>query len=207
MTSVHLLAGEGASFKGGRKYVHGTDIVTSLDNFALKKGSRFFLEKIEFHVPLVTVGVILMGDTTAVSDKVQISASGILSAPHLRSGLSFRIFPSPLKITNDKRAFDEIMLVQQATISDDCKSISSACQKNFSTVEHLSSLMKVMCKMLCPIYQNWWVVRLRKHAHLPVVSENIELRLRRIIAQRLVSAEILVNDQSYGEIDFIGAFK
>jgi hypothetical protein len=207
MFNVDLLAGEGASFKGGRKYVHGSDIVTSLDNFAVKKCSDFFLEKIEFHVPLVTVGVILTGDTSAVSDKVQISASGILNAPHLKSELSFRIFPSPLKITNDKRAFDEIMLVQQATISDDYKIISSAYQKNFSTVEHLSSLMKVMCKMLFPIYQNWWFVRLRKHAYLPIVSENIELRVRRIIAQRLVSADILVNEQSYGEIDFIGALK
>lgn len=205
MINLDLLAGDAATFKGGRQYVHGTDIVTELDSIMQKINGDFFLEKIEFHSPLTTVGVVLIGVNNTLSEKMQISASGMLNNPNLKSKMAFCIFPSPLKVVNDKRAFDEATLTNKAILRIDHKSIKSSYQKNFNAAEHSSSLMKIMCKNLFPSFKSWWFVRLTKKGCMPETFENIEIKCKRIIAQRLVTAEILVNEQKFGEIDFLGA--
>ena len=67
--------------------------------------------------------------------------------------------------------------------------------------------MKRLCQTLLSDHKRWWFVRLQKAEMLPEMFSNVEIKKKRIIAQKLVSADISFDGKLFGEIDFVGAAK
>lgn len=206
MTQVEytaLLGGDAASFKGNRTYVHATDLVPALDGMSSALPGGAVLQQVEFHAPLTTRGVVHVASDLSLPPKSNVNATGIFSDPD-GTEHPFVVFASPLPILSADRRFDEEGLWPSCTVDTDANRVSAGRHAGLSLPEQLSSMMKLLCKTLLPQHDRWWFVRLTKSAPLPDQATTLTLTLRKIIAGRLVSADITTETGPIGTIDFVG---
>ena len=100
------LSGNAASFKGGRKYVHASDLIPALDAMSSRVPGAPVLTKVELHTPLRSCGIFHVETGLDLPKSNTLSAAGQLTDS---TGCShpFMVFPSPLPVSNVCRPFDE----------------------------------------------------------------------------------------------------
>lgn len=201
-----LFSGDAASFKGGRSYVHGTDILPFIDACASVCDKGTAVSKIEFFTPLTTRGVLVINPSPYQLDKDRLNASGLIRLVD-GSDVPFIVFSSPIAVDSEMRPFEEEALWKAAQVSNNKESVNADRCANLTTAEHMSSLMKLLCQSLLSHHHRWWFVRLQKETKLPETFSNIEINCKRIIAKSMVSAGISFDGVYFGSIDFVGAVK
>ncbi|MEP3635842.1 MAG: hypothetical protein ABJN14_01095 [Paracoccaceae bacterium] len=197
-----LLDGIAARFKGGRTYVHGSDIIEYLDRCAANDLNAY-LAKIEFRHPLERHGVLQFAAEQSELELETASAHG-----SLQQGvdlLHFVILPTDQPISAFG-AFDENALINETRFdlpgSALLRHIDGA-----SATEHASSAMKALSRMLLPQHEKWWFARCQLDRSLPNSFEVLELVLKRVMAKALVKAELRFDNVNCGELAFVGAAK
>lgn len=198
-----MLDGPAAAFKGGRDYVHGSDIAAFAARAAAETPGLMALRRIEFHHPLVSRGILHADPQLKKGAGAEFSATGSFKSSD-GGDVPFVIFPAPLPVLWNDRPFDEEGLWSHCEIDTDERSVQAALSPALSFEEHLTSMMKRLCQAVAPAFQKWWFVRLTRAGDTPEADAALELRVRRLTADRFVTAEILVNRQAWGTIEFIG---
>lgn len=204
MLKVEMLAGGAASFKGGRTYVHGTDVLPFVESCAAVQALGAAVESIEFHTPLATRGVLVIDPPYLPSGNQGLNAHGMLLTTE-GVYLPFVIFASPIAVDPIERTFDEASIWSDVLSSEDGSCLRVGRSSLLSAAEHLSSLMKFLCSTLLPQHKRWWFVRLKKNCTLPLNFSAIEIRHRRTIARRMVLADFSFDGVRSGQIEFVGA--
>lgn len=200
---TRLLEGDAASFKGGRGYVHGTDLVNALDAVGQSLPGRPVLERVEFVQPLQSRGCLHIGPLAPGAPKRSLSAVGRFADAAGRHE-PFIIFPTPLPVDDTGRGFDEDSVWRHCTLDAGTGTLVLSPGSALNFAEQLSSAMKRLCQGVLPQHESWWFVRLAKASPLPEPGETVELAIERITAERLVSASIKVGGAPFGKIDFVG---
>lgn len=196
------LSGVAASFKGGRRYVHATDLIVWLDAFAADLGDASVVKKVEFHQQLSTIGKLEVAQPLSAEEKKAASVTGILAN---QSGIRrFAIFPTDNVIADHDRDYAEEKAWDNCKIDPKGEWISLRPVDSLTTAENLSSAMKRLCTQAMPARKRWWFVRLAKDGPLPSTAGTITLKDPRITAGRFVSSKILIDDEEIGRIDFLG---
>ncbi|MCC5975860.1 MAG: hypothetical protein JJT81_17680 [Rubellimicrobium sp.] len=198
-----LLEGDAASFKGGRAYVHATDLIPALDALGGTLPRAPILHQVDFHSPLTNRGVVHVATDLDLPSRLDVSATGRFTDA---DGVDhpFVVFPSPLPILHATRLFDEEGLWPACALDEAAGQVSAAMYDGLTLPEQMSSMMKLLCKTLLPRQGRWWFVRLTKPAPLPAQVARLILTKRRIIAERMVSADITTEAGALGRIDFVG---
>lgn len=203
VAKVGMLDGNSASFKGGRDYVHATDIIPELEAFGRDQFDGAVLERIEFHSPLRRRGLLLFLGRSDEFEKTDATATGSF----LRGDggpVHFLICSTPLQITDRDRTFDEKALAETAELGIDGAGLKMPSDGRHSMMEHISASMKRLCQAAVPNCRRWWFARLTKEKLLPAEFQEIELRLKRVTLGRFVAAEITIDQRSCGQIEFVG---
>lgn len=195
-----LLDGIAARFKGGRTYVHGSDIVEYLDVWAANDLNAY-LAKIEFRHPLEQLGVLQFADEPGELELEAASAQGSLQQGD--SLLHFAIFPTDQPISASG-AFDENALINETRLDPQGSALLPHTD-GASATEHASSAMKAFSRMLLPHHKRWWFARCQLDKNLPNSFEVLELELKRVMAKALVRAELRFDNKTCGELVFVGA--
>lgn len=200
------LEGPAASFKGGRSYVHASDLIPALDAMVASLSVAAVLTKIELHTPLRTRGIVHIETGLELPSKIELSATGeITDGPGQFH--PFVVFPSPLPISSTSRNFEEEEIWPDCDIDYDEARVFAHLQSQLSVLEAASSMMKLLCKTFLPHQERWWFVRMTKSTILPLEVDWMSLQVQRIIAERLVQADVIGSKGHIGQIDFMGGKK
>ncbi|WP_300541230.1 hypothetical protein [Maricaulis sp.] len=198
-----MLDGSAAAFKGGRDYVHGSDIATFAVGTATETPGLAALRRIEFHRPLVSRGVLFAEPQLAKGASAEFCATGSFSMGD-GGELPFAIFPAPLPVLRTDLPFDEGALWPQCEVDAGAQSVRTQQIHTLTFEEHLTSMMKLLCRTVAPTFGKWWFVRLTRNGETPPAGTELELRVRRLTADRFVAASILAGGKPWGGIEFIG---
>lgn len=198
-----LLGGDAASFKGGRAYVHATDLIPALDALGGRLPGHPVLRQVDFHAPLTTRGVVHVATDLDLPARAEVNATGRFTDAD-GTDHALVVFPSPLPIPPATRTFDEEGFWPACRLDAQAGQVSADMSDGLSLPEQMSSMMKLLCKTLLPRQGRWWFVRLTKPAPLPARVAWLTLTKRRIIADRMVSADITTESGALGSIDFVG---
>jgi hypothetical protein len=195
-----LLDGVSSRFKGGRLYVHGTDIVAWLDSWIQHVAIGGQLAAIEFKKPLTHRGILVLLQDDSLWDLETIAATGHFYIAG--ASFPFFVFPSPMRITQED-AFDEDALMAQVHMEDEA-TVSLIATDTATLMEHVSSAMKVLCAATLPKYGSaWWFVRCKLLAALPRGFTKIQLKRVRVLAGSMVVAELTVDDTPLGRVSYV----
>lgn len=198
------LLGEPAnSFKGGRRYVHGTDILAALEGANRPAEADAHVSRIEFVQPLEARGCVHFGADAGQAVKTRACAVGEMDDGQ-GARTPFVVFTSPLPVTGAEREFDEASLLGACRTTGG-GGVSLAAAGDCSFYEQVSSAMKALCRHHAPGHERWWFARFIKEAPAPKAHTRLELSVERIVAGRLVSALVKVDGVRLGRIDFVGA--
>lgn len=200
------ISGNAASFKGGRRYVHASDLIPALDVIARRLSGAPVLTRIEFHNPLTSWGIFHLETGLELPDSKAFSATGQLTDS---KGCShpFVVFPSPFSISDDARSFDEESLWSNCDVDHDATRVTARLSTRLSLAESISSMMKLLCRTALPQQERWWFVRMSKSTPLPDEVEWLSLRRQRIVADRLVYADISGPTGNICRVEFMGSAK
>ena len=198
-----LLDNNANTYKGGRDYIHGTDIVPYLETHAQTLAKNCTLNQIEFHKPLRSQGILVIHENLVTPNKKLVNASGYFKAPDTDK-FPFVIFSTPFPVDPEMREFNEKTIWSKCTVNTHTKSVDMITDTQFSFMEYISSMMKLLCQTLAPTYESWWFVQMKKTKDLPVTFKNLTILTNRITANKYYSAHIIVDDSLIGSIDFIG---
>ena len=193
-------------YKGGRSYVHGTDIIPAIEKIAGETSERLFLSKISFHRPLINEGLLLVGTNLIDTvDKEQVSGSGKLIS---QNGLEkdFLLIDSPIPIV-DFRPFNEDKLYCEFGKQENVENTLVKLNETFTLMEHISIGMKRFCEYLAPQHSRWWFANFEKQQKLPESFQELKIVRKRITLGRFISASILVDGTELGQCDFVGSEK
>lgn len=199
-----LLRGDAASFKGGRDYVHATDLIPALEAVAAELPEAPVLTSVEFHAALRTRAVLHVETAMEPPLRTATTATGTFKGDD-GTAHPFLVFPSPLPISSTARPFDEESLWARCQIDAEARFVRAAPTAALSVPEHISSMMKLLCRTQLPQYGHWWFVRLTKAKPLPDRVTQLTIAVRRVIAERMVSADITTEAGRLGQIDFVGS--
>jgi hypothetical protein len=161
------------------------------------------LSKIDLLNPLTTCGIFHVETGLELPDKAGLSAVG-----HLTDATGalhpFVVFPSPFPITSDDRLFDEECIWSACDIDRDKARVSVRLTCRLSLVESMSSMMKLLCQTVLPRQERWWFVRMTKLTALPDQVDWLILQKQRVIADRLVCADVSGPMGIICRIEFMG---
>jgi hypothetical protein len=199
---LYLFDGTTAVLKGGRSYIHATDIVPFLDVCAAETYGNCHLSQVEFHSPLTKVGALMIGMLPDSVSRENVAATGQMQVVDSKS-VSFCVFPTPLELTN-KRPFDENILIKSCLVADGGEHCGMDDTGVGSLMEHLSSAMKALCQTALPHHKRWWFVRFEKSAGLPMNFQYFKLTRTRVVLSRMVTASLSIDGVGFGTITFVG---
>lgn len=199
-----LLAGEAALYKGERSYVHGSSLIPEIEKCLGGLFSEAFLTEITFRKPLKNHGLIILGTNLVERCDLQcLAASGkyFLSS---KEHNEFVICETPIKIEGS-RPFDEAELANHLSFSSERKSVSLDLLEGYSFAEHVSASMKKLCQDMLPQHGKWFWGAFKKSGKLPSNPKHLKIETRKVIMNRFVSAQIIVDNEVFGTCDFVGS--
>jgi hypothetical protein len=198
------LDGDANCLKGGRTYVHGTDILPAIERIAVAKG-YLHVPSIEFHNQLVRVGVVFTGKSRDTLDPATIASTGFLALPG-GGTVPFTVMASPVPIAG-RRGFDETAILARSRFDPQNSHCSVSLDGHHSLMEHVSSAMKNLCQHLSPDTARWWFVRFRKDRPLPEKASQAVVRLKRNTLGKFIAASVEADGEALGTIEFMGGEK
>lgn len=199
---VFLLGGPAAAFKGSRKYVHGTDVIPSIDLWCSTARPGFYMSAIDFHARLTRIGVLSIDSEFGKPIKSDCCATGTL-ANAAGSNVTFSIFASPYPISH-RREFAEEQLIKVVRVGAPSDRCELAINPQFTLLEHISTTMKVLCRRMLPQHKHWWFVRFRKSTPLPQRFSHVAIVFSKGTLDRFITSAVIVDGAQLGEIVFAG---
>lgn len=195
-----LLDGIAARFKGGRSYVHGSDVIEFLDAWALETCGGH-PSKVEFRRPLEVQGVLVVDSDRFGCTLKDATINGTIQTE--ADPINFLIVPTSYPIER-LSAFDEQVLIENTNVHQE-GAASLTFSQGASVTEHATSAMKALCHTLLPQHKKWWFARCKLDGNIPASFDQLELVLKRTMAKTLVTAELRLDDVRRGELVFAGA--
>lgn len=200
---IASLDGPAARLKIGRPYIQAADMISFLEEQHGMFDSAAMLKKVEFHNPLENMGVLLVRSGLEKIPQRLVSVTGIYEFAN-DTDIPFIIFPSPVEPFERDVPFPEDRMRRRSNIDSNKQIISAQLDSHFHLSEHISSMMKWLCREILPHYKHWWFVRMNKKKSLPLSCESVTISVVRIIANRMVTAEISTEQGFLGTVDFVG---
>ena len=186
------------SYKGGRSYVHGTDIYNKVIDFL--GGDE--LSSIDLQLRSVATNqLILVDELPEVHDKVCFTFSYENSNSE---GITLYGVETESKV-KDVVDFDEAIIESRATINQDFSEIELSYTGEYTPIECIVSINKLlMFKKFSTVEGKWYFTGLKLLQPFPNLSENeiVSVRYKRRFKYRLVESTIYINNRHYGSMFF-----
>jgi hypothetical protein len=196
-----LLGGAALSSKGGRNYIHGSDIVPECATWLLEQG--YSLNSIDFVNPLTTIGCICLVPEDVETDRDLVVAQG--TATKDETSRQFAVFSTPFHRWPD-RAYDEASI--NINIGEESTRVLPT--PGFTTTERVVAGMKSASQAAVPERSRWWFARLSDVNMTPQnIAENseIEIVIDKVVVSRFVRASVFIDAKPFAAIDFVGSDK
>lgn len=187
--------GLASSFKGGRQYIHGSDIIEEIET--IFKNDNGLITEITFLEPLQTIGRIVL---TPTLDKREAKATGILTLE--KRFTHFRVEETN-NVLNDERPYDEDAIpVEKISETEYAVTITKR-----TTMEHVLCGVKYASMDINPNQSGWWFARMRdKNIPVPDIStvDSIMISQRRNVAGKMIQCAVDINNTPFAVIEFVG---
>jgi len=187
----------GASYKGGRSYIHGSDIIEEIENFFSDRDG--YILDISFIRELKSPGRFVFTENDGKN-----SSAGCAFGSVFLDG-SRRYF----QVENSDRA-----LQQGRPYNEDAISVTSKNNIDFqvvighrSTMEHILRGTKFASMQISPIISRWRFAEMtNKTMPVPNIKtiSSIEISLQRAIAGRMLAFSVRLDRKKLATIKFIG---
>lgn len=187
-------------FKGGRTYIHGTDLFQSVTQFLEAEKSGYFKE----------MSFRLFGDKQCAilfaapeSAKSRVICQGRWYDTETGSDVRFWVVEQGAPVS-DRYEFDEDALCSGAELSED--TILRSFNSEFSMIENIVALTKKFHNEKLPLTKGKWVFgQIVLNERLPDSSSLIQIENYQNIKDRFSRNRIVLDGHIVGEIRFIVA--
>jgi len=189
-------------FKGGRDYVHGTDMFNCLEEMiADGLDSKAWITRLIIRNMARTQCAIVIGEKPPAGMAANVTFS-VSNGGEILPGYLYETGDPVI----DNIPYDEDGIVQTASIADD--TIIQKTKSQYSPIEEIVALKKALSYRLFPDPDGKWVfMRLDLSTPLRDVANSLySIRLSKILGKRATISDILVDNEPVGQIHF-GVFK
>lgn len=177
-------------FKGDRDYLHGTDILTALEEIAGPlENFTFLIRKV---MKVGQVAIVMPADGMDAAD---LSASVI----HGPEGRQLGVMADPTVTVEGRYAYDEADVISGATFEGDGARLPARGDHRF--IEQIVALNKALVRRLVAADRDWFFTKLEMR-YMPVSPTPIRLRLVQRLGTRLTKSAIEVAGEEVGFIYF-----
>jgi len=176
-------------FKGGRTYLHSTDVFNKLLEIF-----GHDIENINFSFYRITDKNILLKDS--LDEKLNL----VFMFEFTKSGEKKRFYGFEAeKPINCRYEYDEDSITEKAFIRDNCAILEE--RSSYSFIEHLVALTKFLHLKLLPKKGKWYFARLQLEG---VPSDFIPLKvcLNQTLGSKLTASNVFVGEKPVGKIYF-----
>lgn len=184
-------------YKGARTYLQGGDIFNALED-AFSVSESGYLSKLVFKRFARNQIAVVMEEPT---ERASVLGTAIWKSA---SGDEKRLWLTEIDVAvTESYPFDEEAIVAQSSIND--QHIRLTVPNTYSTIENIIALTKKLNYVLSPNVSGKWVFgQLDLKQELPRSWESLCIDRTICLANSFSRNRILINDQHYGEIRFIG---
>lgn len=186
------------SYKGGRSYIHGSDIVEEIES--LLASEKASIEEITFLNPLLVPGMVVL--TQCIDRKNAVAVGKINTAG---GQTFFRVETGGISL-QPERAYDENSIVVKKTVEDEF----SVTLQNNTTMEHLLRGVKYASDEKAGQPMKWWFARMKeKKKSVPDIAVviSMDVKFDAIIAGRMTRSTVYLNKEKFCKIEFVGERK
>ena len=193
-------------FKGDRKYVHGTDIYSEIEQFAAKK-ELGFISKIRFKNILYNQGRLLIQEKgldrkQPLSDNLSCCATGELSGG---KGYNFSLLPIENSTINTRYKFDESLIRNNTKIDLEKRTVYLKENTGYKLIEEIVALTKTLHNVIIPTKDSQWfftglmlknmLIRKRK-------DQSLKIKINHIMANTFSKSKVYLGIEEIGSIEF-----
>ncbi|WP_067865093.1 hypothetical protein [Neptuniibacter marinus] len=189
------------SFKGTRKYLHGSDFYNSINDLCESKYSKdSFVSKISFR-SLASKQCVVLFETPSVNEKL--IGNGLISVSSAEmNSIPFWLVESDKKVSG-RYPFDEDALVGNSLLNLTNKSITIQPNGEYTVIEEIIVLTKELNNQVCSVDGKWLFGQLDLKTKLPDSADEIAVVLSKMISGRFSVNDIYINNIPMGKIQFI----
>jgi hypothetical protein len=182
-------------FKGDRNYLHGTDILTALENDIEDLNNLSFrLHKIVTHG---LEAIVLPVDGIKNRDLAGLLLSGTKEPRH-----QIGLIENDARVVEERYKYDDKNVVAEALFQGDTAEMCNAISFNF--VEQLVALQKALLQRNIDQLDTKWYFTQLDINHLPKKFNVLRLTVSQRLGIRLVKSKIVVDGNPLGTIAFSG---
>jgi len=200
--SVEVLSTEfDLPFRGARNYLQGTDLFTAVSAWVIELTAepQPFLSRITFNHRTDKVASAVLGGQEAPA-----GAFGTFTLdPHCSLASQTGWLVETGKPVERRVEYDEPTLIAGAEFDADNSNGRLHIPGDFSTIQAVVALTKLLCNRVAPGGGAWLFARLDLAAPMEPQAEVVEVRLKRLIDQRYAVLEVLQNGETIGMMRFI----
>jgi hypothetical protein len=186
------------SFKGDRKYIHGTDVISGFISQINDFNNNI---SVQFHELLNSSVVLVETSYVELSNfKKANNISGLITYKNKHDAeMVFALLQNKSKDICERHEYNEIAVTDGFIIDGD--KISQNCKKCGPFIERVVFLYKVLLNKLFPGF-SWVFVKLDASCYYENAL-NISIGLTSVIGDRMFKAEILVDNLFAGSLVFM----
>ena len=189
------------SYKGGRDYLHGSDIFNELSKIAaeLEGSHKGFVERLTFRR--------FARMACEVFDETPVEQSRIVAHSRFRLGsgsdMEAWVVETEIPVTTG-RPFDEEGLVANALLDVVERRVSMSQRSIYTPIEEVIALTKCLNYAVCPDVKGKWVFgQLDLSEPLQENYQTLEIQMKNLIPGRFSVNKIILNGRDIGTMRFI----
>lgn len=181
-------------FKGGREYVHGTDIISCIEGVFQENVKKF---RIDFTDVIKTNFIKIVKAQNNINKKVKSKFSINEEDYHIIEEDYHIIEGGKNEIIQNKR-YDEHLATEGYVLSD--KTIKTNKKKNFTEIETTVALNKILLDNIF-FSKNFWFVNLEINV-FPISFREVELKYSNSLFKKFHETKIYIDNNFAGHLRF-----
>lgn len=193
------------AFKGGREYLHGTDIFNQINLLLVREMATkdAYVQHIAFRkLAKRSCYLVFDNDNVYVRDANLIADVKLLS-PTTRASFVARILESNAPVTQ-RTLYDEDSIITAAILEDEHRRVFINSGSKYSTIEVIVAITKHLHNSLYAVEVGKWLFgQLDLEKALPSIYSHIAIETKSLIGNRFTVNGIFVDGDHLGDIRFI----